>query len=377
MNFSLDEAIKTKIRRASFPDERRILMVSDIHGHANGLKTLLKQVSFDEKDILVIVGDCIEKGPENLETLRYVMTLCEQYTVYPIMGNVDLWRLECLFSNDPAVQREMVDYSLQANEWWGASFLGEMYEECGLSLVEPHDTQAVFPLLRKRFGKEIAFIASLPTMLETQDMIFVHGGIPHENLEKLAGTDSRRLMKRDSFMAEGTSFEKTVVVGHTPTQLYCQAYPCANPVIDLERNIVSLDGGCGVRNDGQLNLVILPDRLSKEYTYLTWTPQAEIIALDAQQASADSVHTRWGDDEVQVLGEKDGFATVIHQGRQITLPASLLHERGGKTCCGNFTDYLLPVKPGDRLPLVYTTPYGCYAKKDGVTGWYTGRYRSE
>ena len=104
--------MQTTVQRVQFPDNRRILMISDLHGHASGLRVLLEEAHFSEQDVLVIVGDLVEKGPENLQTIRYVMELCRKYTVYPVMGNVDLWRVECLLSDDPDVQLGMVKYSL-------------------------------------------------------------------------------------------------------------------------------------------------------------------------------------------------------------------------------------------------------------------------
>lgn len=40
------------------------------------------------------------------------------------------------------------------------------------------------------------------------------------------------------------------------------------------------------------------------------------------------------------------------------------------------TDYLLPVRAGDRLSLVRKTSRGWIVKKDGVTGWYLGRVQA-
>lgn len=135
--------MKTVIQRADFPAGRRILMISDIHGHATGLRTLLQQAKFCKDDILVIVGDLIEKSPENLQTLRYVMDLCRDYTIYPLMGNVDIWRLDMLLSDEIEVQQKLVRYSLKAQKWWNTSFLGELLQEIGLPLTADLDTQSL------------------------------------------------------------------------------------------------------------------------------------------------------------------------------------------------------------------------------------------
>ncbi len=50
----------TTVQRVSFPDGRRVLMLSDIHG----LRAILDQARFSRDDILVIVGDLIEKSPQ-------------------------------------------------------------------------------------------------------------------------------------------------------------------------------------------------------------------------------------------------------------------------------------------------------------------------
>ena len=73
--------MNTTIRRVSLPDHRRILMISDIHGHADGLRVILDKARFTRDDALIIVGDLIEKGPQSLDTVRLVMRLCRTHTV--------------------------------------------------------------------------------------------------------------------------------------------------------------------------------------------------------------------------------------------------------------------------------------------------------
>ena len=79
------------IKRVSLdiPRGRRILAVSDIHGHVHFLKKVLEKAGFCEDDELIIDGDIIEKGPYSLETLRYVMELDKKPNVHVISGNVD------------------------------------------------------------------------------------------------------------------------------------------------------------------------------------------------------------------------------------------------------------------------------------------------
>ena len=49
---------------------RRVVAVSDVHGNLPFLKGLLEQVRLTPADVLVIVGDLLEKGRDSLATLR-------------------------------------------------------------------------------------------------------------------------------------------------------------------------------------------------------------------------------------------------------------------------------------------------------------------
>ena len=82
--------MKATVCRASLRGFRRILAVSDIHGNLEYLQALLKKVGFCQQDALVLVGDLIEKGPDNLGVLRYVMQLARQGNVWAVTGNCDL-----------------------------------------------------------------------------------------------------------------------------------------------------------------------------------------------------------------------------------------------------------------------------------------------
>ena len=69
---------------------RRVLAISDIHGNLPFLKGVLAKADYvPGEDVLVLVGDLLEKGLESLATLRYIMELSRQGTVYALCGNCD------------------------------------------------------------------------------------------------------------------------------------------------------------------------------------------------------------------------------------------------------------------------------------------------
>ena len=61
----------------------RLIAISDIHGHLQYLKALLRKVKYDpDLDYLVIIGDYIEKG-EDMETIvcDYIAGMTDNYAV--------------------------------------------------------------------------------------------------------------------------------------------------------------------------------------------------------------------------------------------------------------------------------------------------------
>jgi hypothetical protein len=88
-------------------------LVGDIHGHASELKALLHKLGYEERGgayrhptrTAVFVGDFIDRGPEQVETVTTVRRMIDAGSALAVMGNHELnaiaWLLE-----DPAVPGE-------------------------------------------------------------------------------------------------------------------------------------------------------------------------------------------------------------------------------------------------------------------------------
>lgn len=373
-----DAPIETTICRAVFEKGRRVLVVSDIHGHRRELEDALHRAHFSADDVLVIVGDMVEKGPDSLGALRLIMALCGTHTVYPLMGNVDEFVYRQIMSDDPAQQNALLERAVHFKAWWGNSLLHEMCAPLGIAPEQSSDIAAVLQSVRKAYAKELAFIRALPTVLDTPCMTFVHGGLPAQSLSDLPMDDCRALLKLDAFSEGSLSFSKPVVVGHWPATLYRAAHPDASPYFDRRRNILSIDGGCGIKEDGQLNLLIYRDggAAVTDYTRVAADSLPKILALENQPASLNPAYIRWIDRVVTLL-EKDGEqSTILFHGRKMRVPTACLRFKEGEVWCDDMTDYRLPVNQGDTLKLVYAHSFGCYVKKGDESGWYLGAYQS-
>ncbi len=368
--------LSTKIEQITIEQGKRILVTSDIHGHLSYLKKVLEKASFCDDDILFIVGDMIEKGPENLKTLRYVMELCKQVNVIPLIGNVDAYRLKLIHELSEENVCGFYNYVSNLRQWTGTSFYEELADECGYTINSPDDILLSKQAVITRFKDEFNFIANLPTVVETQNYVFVHGGLREKKASDNVDKSVFELTKFDAF-AEITSdvFDKYVITGHWPVVLYGSDIPQMNPIIDRNKRIISIDGGCGVKKDGQLNLLIIPDINCSvdDITHISYDEIPTVYALDDQNPSTESVYISWINKEIRILNKGEEFSYIEHtkSGRKINIPNTYIRN---ETECFDYTDYLLPVKKGDKLSILSKNSKGCIVKKDGVVGWYCGKY---
>lgn len=361
-----------RVIRPHIEPERRVLAVSDVHGNLPFLKGALETAGFTTDDVLVIVGDLLEKGEESLATLRYVMELQKTHTVYMVSGNCDY--IDQCFLSGPDIDKQL--WPVLHEFWAERSVLIQMGMETGVVPQTLEELPALRAALLERFPAETGFLLNLPHIMEAGNFLFVHGGVPREDrLEELAAYDC---MKNDDFRGQGHSFHKWVGVGHWPVTLYDTHIQRSAPLIDYGRRIASIDGGCVLKLDGQLNVLVIPDIYGDNLNCIWYDGLPTGTALDAQEASTDPVNIRWSDSVVEVLRE-EGDCVLIHHptsGRELWLPRDFVGVwRDGRTHTEDATDYRLPIAPGDALSLVRKTQRGCVVKKDGITGWYYGRIK--
>jgi protein phosphatase len=360
--------MRATVQHIELPAHRRAFAVSDVHGNLDLFRGLLDKIRFSRDDILILLGDLVEKGPHSIETLHYIMDLCKTHTVYVLRGNCD----QLLLGDTP-------------NEWlfrfrthWGGHMLvNEFAQRLNCPLRTPDDVGALRERVRREFPQETAFLTGLPVILESDHYIFVHGGVPGEDsLRRPEGLEDWACMKNDDFLSQGHVFrEHWCVVGHWPTTLYRRDYPCADPLVSPSQQIVSIDGGCVIKRDGQLNALHLPPVPSADrFTWTSYDALPTGVAQDAQAPSPSSVYIRYGDNALKILERGEEFSTCLHlsTGQTVDILTRDLWETGEGVFCEDSTDYLLPVQPGDLLSVIQSTSRGWLVKKDGITGWYRG-----
>ena len=362
--------MRATVQHIELPAHRRAFAVSDVHGNLDYLKGLLDKIAFSPDDILILLGDLMEKGPKSLETLQYIMRLCKTHTVYVLRGNCD----RLLFDED-LPEGWLFRYR---NCWHGNLIMNEFARRLNHPIWEPEDIDSLRELVKREFPEECAFLMGLPVILESEHYIFVHGGIPGEDsLRSPDGLQDWACMKNDDFLHQGHSFHsKWCIVGHWPATLYRESWPCANPLVSPGQQIVSIDGGCVIKRDGQLNALRLPPVPSaRDFTWTAYDTLPTATAQDAQAPSEHSINIHFGDNAVEILERGTEFCTCLHRSsrRKIDILTRDIWETDRGVFCEDSTNYLLPVQPGDTLSVIQETSRGWLVKKDGVTGWYTGK----
>jgi protein phosphatase len=301
--------VNAAVRRIALT--KRVICVSDIHGHVHWLNRLLENAGYaPRRDTLLILGDIYTKGPYGAETLRRVMELSRAPNVHILRGNCE-------------------------------DITGWMSPD------------------------EDAWVNALPHILDAGEYVFVHGGLPSEDLEHL---EMWACMKNDAFMEQGLSFSRWVVHGHWPVNNYCHRIPCYNPIVSERQRIIAIDGGCGIKGAGQLNAFLIEDGA---FSFMPVDDLPLYRAEKTQCESGGTLNTTWSDRFVDVLSRGDEFSIVRHRatGLELETPNSHIWEHDGQWQSAGDTDYCLPVAAGETVKLVEAFSDRVLAKKDGVAGW--------
>ena len=201
----------------------RVFFSTDLHGHYDLLHEKLKEVAFDStKDILILGGDCTDRGPDS----KYVLDYLNEPWIYSIRGNheqmvIDF--IEALASGDEREARQPYQMLYcNGGEWF-------------FDITEKHQMQ-----IYESFK-------SLPLAIElltpTEKIGIIHAQVPRGCWDKFKDMSTQEMEwegyataqwartkydKSDKGVISGVDF---VLSGHTPTnsgeieqlgnQLYC------------------------------------------------------------------------------------------------------------------------------------------------------------
>lgn len=233
---------------------------------------LLKKANYiPGTDFLVIVGDVLQHGMDNIRALEYVMKLAKNDRVYVLMGNNDIICVRMAYQYE-FERFQQCYYGLRSNAFKQmAKTLG--FEECH----EDNWLQMREAVLAE-YSEMLEFVRDLETCVETDEHIFVHAGL--ENRPDWQNTSDKYAITVPWFMRETNPTDKWLIVGHNPVYNYPACNATNLPVFDYDKKIIGIDGGMTIKQAGQINLLIIT-KYGSEYSYETlWdtaSPKAKVI----------------------------------------------------------------------------------------------------
>lgn len=227
--------------------KKRILVISDIHGQLDKFLELLKKAKYDPKeDQLILLGDYVDRGTQNFETLATVMYLQSESAII-LKGN-----------HDSLCQNTI--YELLTNK--NVGFIQD-HIYCG-----GENTYNELKKLSKNELLEIYhFLVKLPYYYEIDNYIFVHAGV--DGSKPLHLNDINTLMwTRNKFLYVPAYPNKIVIFGHTVTYTLPHLIPEDGviKVSDISVWFDDINGGdkigvdCGSVFGGRMACLELPSK---------------------------------------------------------------------------------------------------------------------
>lgn len=219
-------------------------VMSDLHGEYRKFLLMLEKINFRDSDILYILGDIVDRGPE---PVKLIQDLMKRHNVYVIMGNHDLYACDIL----KRLMTEINDGTTGlAPELF--SEVAEWMEDGGFTTLKQF--QDVPPEERTSITD---FISELPLVeiYETDERCFImsHAGLGNFSRDKKLKdyTFYELLFARpDPYVRCFEDETVFVVCGHTPTVNLCGE----NRIYHSEGNIF-ID--CGAVFGGKLGCLCL------------------------------------------------------------------------------------------------------------------------
>ncbi len=226
------------------------IAIGDLHGQRAALDALLAQLPLAPEDVLVFLGDYVDRGPDAPGTLERLLALQQtQAQCVFLRGNHDAMLLHFL---DLVPHGDGAAYTLACND--GLNTLAQY--GCPAALLQQCPEEQLPPLAVRHALREYmprahqAFLSATQLLYVTEQYVFVHAGInPARALA--AQREDDLLWIRAAFLAKPHRLPQTVVYGHTPTR------ECGfGARIEHAQRRIGLDTGAAY--GGFLSAMILP-----------------------------------------------------------------------------------------------------------------------
>ena len=205
-------------------------VIGDVHGKAGMLDQLLEH--WDGQSQLVFLGDLIDRGEDSRAVLERVKELCDRQGAICLAGNHEYMFLTWL--DNP--QKSYAHYWRNGGDTTINSLLGRLLDA---SVDGIRDAER----LKQEAADLVAFVRSLPFVLETEHYIFVHAGLDLTLPDWRQTSDYQKVWIRAPFHEAANQTGKTIVFGHTPTFYLLGQTPGTSQLWQTADGKIGMDGG--------------------------------------------------------------------------------------------------------------------------------------
>jgi serine/threonine protein phosphatase 1 len=193
----------------------RTIAIGDIHGCAAALSTLIEAIAPEPDDLIVPLGDYVDRGPDTKTVIDQLIELDGRCRMAPLLGNHELMMLGAL-------------ESLDSLRFWLSCGGAETLESYG------GDLENISP-------SHLDFLRGCLAYNETAKYLFFHANFdprlpPDEQPERLLFWEHLVLYENGTHTIPSRHFsEKVAFVGHTPQE--------NGEILDLD-DIICIDTHC-------------------------------------------------------------------------------------------------------------------------------------
>lgn len=206
---------RSKFLKIDKPTNRTRWAIPDIHGCAKTFKALVASLDLTKDDQLFLLGDYINRGPDNKGVIDFILELrAKGNQIYAIRGNHDEWFLEA---------------------WDDFQGLKHLKNESFVNWVRAED------LVNEKGGLDKVyedFFRSLPYYIELPDFYLVHAGFEFYDAYPFENYDAM-IMIRDFHPDLEVLEGRKIIHGHSIHHL-----DNIKNNIDHQDVVIPLDNGC-------------------------------------------------------------------------------------------------------------------------------------
>ena len=201
-----DTALEHRLQN-TLDEGHRVWVVGDVHGFHLTLEALLEQLTLSAEDMVVFLGDLIDRGPGSYQVVQTVMNHPQCVSV---LGNHEAMMLEQF------TEERLARHDQEVVAWWhnGGSSTVYSYEQAHTDGANELDERAMYAAVEKHQD----WLSTLPLHIVLDRWRLVHAGYdPTMVLDEQSEGEYLWIRRPFHEATAPVDPQRTVVFGHTPT----------------------------------------------------------------------------------------------------------------------------------------------------------------